>query len=327
MPTAEQSVAAVRIAAPWWGLDAANVEVVSESENVVCSLTEPSGRRVIVRLHRPGYNSVDELTSEVAWVDSLRRAGLPVPTPVPTLTGDYYRAVPVGDEQRQAGVVAWVNGAPLGSPVSATAESVADHYARIGEIAAAIRAHDAAWSAPPAFVRRRWDAEGLLGSRPLWGRFWEVGALSSEHRQLFTRAREELLALLESLPQTGDRFGLIHADLHLGNIMADGAHVTAIDFDDAGYGWFVYELAVALHPVLDDPAYADARQRLLEGYRRVHPFDEHEEALIDAFLVIRCLIIVGWLDARPELPVHSLFHELVEQAADVAGRYLADGRL
>ena len=30
--------------------------------------------------------------------------------------------------------------------------------------------------------------------------------------------------------------------------MCSGDELTIIDFDDAGYGWFAHEIAVALHP-------------------------------------------------------------------------------
>ena len=42
------------------------------------------------------------------------------------------------------------------------------------------------------------------------------------------------------------RVSTIHADLHAGNILVRDGGVTVIDVDDAGFGWHVYELAVAL---------------------------------------------------------------------------------
>ncbi|MEM8925697.1 MAG: phosphotransferase [Actinomycetota bacterium] len=318
---------AVRRAAPWWGLDPVSVSVLSVSENVVCALTEPDGRRVVVRLHRPGYNTIEQLRSEVAWVDALRAEGVPVPTPVATPDGDHYRPVEMTGGRRYVGVVEWVEGAPLGGPVSSGSAGVVAHFGRIGEIAAAVRAGHARWTAPPGFTRRRWDADGLVGEEPLWGRFWEADGLDPSGRRQLGEARSVLHRELSALPVGPEHFGLIHADLHLGNVMADGERLTAIDFDDSGYGFWPYEVAVALHPVLDEPFYPEAREGLLAGYRRRHPFEPEEERLVDTFLAVRCSIIVGWLAARPELPMHDRFDELAGAALEVTGRYLRDGHL
>lgn len=323
MPTAEDFVDAAWRAAPHFGLEPESIDLLSHSENVVVEVGLGGGRRKVMRLHRPGYNSLAELRSEVALVQSLGRFGLPVPTAVPTDNGDHYVAVEVGGVTHQVGVIDWVAGQPLGGPTEADGADVVAHYDKIGTIAATIRAHHASWVAPPGFRRRAWDVDGYLGEAPLWGRFWEVAALGDRQRRLFSACRDALLAEFSTLPTTAEHVGLIHADLHLGNLMADGDALTVIDFDDAGHGWFVYELAVALHPVLDEPWEADARSALLRGYREVHPLDGAEEALIDSFLTMRCLMIVGWLDARRELPIHEFFPDLVAQAELAAERYLA----
>ncbi len=322
MPTAEQLIEGAWLAAPRFGLEPEAITLLSHSENVVVSVTRSDAEPVVMRLHRPGYNTVEQLRSEVAWVESLGRFGVPVPTPLTTEDGGHYVAVEIGGIDHQVGVVGWVAGEPLGGPTEADGAAVVDHYDRIGQLAATIRAHHASWDQPPDFDRRSWDLDGFLGDSPLWGRFWALDVLTDDQRQLFGTCRDALLAEFGALPTTPDHFGLIHADLHLGNLMADGDELTVIDFDDAGHGWFIYELAVALHPVLEEPWEGEARAALLRGYREVHPLDAAEEALIDSFLTMRSLMIVGWLDARRELPIHAFFPELVAQAERMATRYL-----
>lgn len=321
MPTADAFLAAAWRAAPRFGLAPEHVRLLSHSENVVFEVTL-ADRRVVMRLHRPGYNSLDELRSEVRWVQALGAAGLPVPTAVPATNGGHYVEVSIADEVRFVGVVGWVEGTPVGDPIEGNGSSVVDHYRSIGTLAARIRAHHGTWTPPPGFVRRAWDTDGLVGESPLWGRFWDVDILENHQRDLFARCRTRLLEQLQALPTSGDYYGLIHADLHLGNVMADGDNLTVIDFDDAGYGWFAHELAVALHPVLEEPWEGDSRRALLDGYRRVHQLGNHEEELIDTFLTVRSLMLVGWLDARPELPAYEHFCDLAAQAERMAERYL-----
>lgn len=276
----------------------------------------------MLRLHRPGYNTAAELESEVAWVTALSAAGLQVSLPVPTTDGGYYAEVPVGPQHRQVGVIEWVDGESLGTPLGSADPDVVNQYRQIGEVAAKIRVHSSSWTPPERFVRRRWDADGLVGNTPVWGRFWDLEALNPGQRALFSDARDRLVEELGTLSTGPDRFGLIHADLHLGNLMADGKQLTVIDFDDAGFGWFAHELAVALNPVVAEPIFDEARDGIVEGYRHVFDLSDEEEQLIDSFVVMRSLMLVAWLDARRELASYRHFDRLASIAETVAGRYL-----
>ena len=47
----------------------------------------------------------------------------------------------------------------------------------------------------------------------------------------------------------------------------DGGHVRVIDFDDAGFGWHLYELAIVLYYYQDAPNFELMRRALIAGYR------------------------------------------------------------
>jgi Ser/Thr protein kinase RdoA (MazF antagonist) len=200
-------------------------------------------------------------------------------------------------------MVAWVEGRPLREhdpqPVG--------HFRRIGELAAGIRRHNQHWSPPDGFDRRRWDTDGFVGEAPLWGRFWEADDLTAEQREVLATTRDALRVDLAALSIGPDRFGLIHADLHTANVMADGDRLTIIDFDDAGYGWYAHELAVALFDRRNEDDVDEARRLLLEGYRSVHPLDDEEAATIDTFLIVRHCMLIGWLDHRKDLEGYDEF--------------------
>ncbi len=46
---------------------------------------------------------------------------------------------------------------------------------------------------------------------------------------------------------------MIHADMHLDNVLKDGERLNVIDFDDAGYGWHAFDLAVGIYHLLLNP--------------------------------------------------------------------------
>ncbi|MCP5029048.1 MAG: phosphotransferase [Actinomycetia bacterium] len=318
-----QLLGAAREAAGEWELDPESVELVAIQENAVFRAEDPDGSRVAVRLHRPGYNSRAELESEVAWVSALRDAGLDLPGSRRNRHGHFYQAFPVGDEVREVGVIEWVDGTALADTLTADPSKAAAQYHRLGALAA--RVHDVSdrWARPEGFVRRAWDAAGLVGSDPLWGRFWEVDALTPAQADLLARAREVTHRRLSSLP-TGSGYGLIHADLHLHNILVSADdRLVMIDFDDAGFGWHMHELAVALHPAVGEPFEGDASQALIDGYREVRPLSGDEADLITTFLLIRHLMLVSWLDARPELGLSAELPALIGYAVEAAERFLS----
>ena len=323
MPTRDELAAAATEVAAAWDLEVASVELVSWSENAVYCVETPDGDRVVLRLHRPGYNTPAQMASELVWVESLQAAGLDAPVARRTPAGDGHVAITVGDEVRQAGVIEWVNGTPVHEVLGEEPDAVAARFGDLGSLAARIRIHAQRWQPPPGFDRRRWDADGLVGPDPSWGRFWEVETLSGPQRSLFASARESLHEQLSALPLDGSRFGLIHADLHLSNVLVDLNRLIVIDFDDAGFGWYAYELAVSLHSALHQPWFDQARTALVAGYRTVASLGDDELAALPAFLTVRSLMLVGWLAARPELGQGERLPILIERATVQAERYLS----
>jgi Ser/Thr protein kinase RdoA (MazF antagonist) len=124
---------------------------------------------------------------------------------------------------------------------------------------------------------------------------------------LSTRAR--VRAALDRLPRTPDSFGMIHSDLHPANLIVDADRLTAIDFDDAAFGWFVSDLAAALVGCQDRDDFPALQAALVDGYRAQRPIAEATLALIPLFLLIRGLSLLGWMHQRPEVDWRQRFAE------------------
>jgi len=57
-----------------------DIKLVAHSENVTFRVSvRGSDMDYTLRLHRPGYNTFEELESERAWTRALHEAGIPVP--------------------------------------------------------------------------------------------------------------------------------------------------------------------------------------------------------------------------------------------------------
>jgi Ser/Thr protein kinase RdoA (MazF antagonist) len=116
----------------------------------------------------------------------------------------------------------------------------------LGGMLARLHTISSQWRAPAGFQRPHLDRDGLLGPHPHWGRFWDHPVLSAADRALILSARARLLDRLGDLDESADIYGVVHADLHGDNIITQGSSLAIIDFDDAAYGWYHYDIATTL---------------------------------------------------------------------------------
>lgn len=296
-------------------VDADDITFIDLSENVTFRVSISDGDTdYVLRLHRPGYNSIEELESERAWTKALSEAGIPVPGALQTRHDENFALVdiPGTGEQRYAGMTTWFEGTALCYLLEAGMgeEERTRIFGRTGEILAAMHNQAARWEAPAGFTRPRLDLDRLLGESPHWGRFWEHAELTGEEKSLLLGVREDLRAALTSYGETPGHFGLIHTDLNPDNLIYDNGELSAIDFDDSAYGWHMYDIAAAL---IDDRTATDfdaVTAAMLDGYRKRRPLASRDIDMLRTFLLIRGMAIVGWFNDRPEHTGSRFFDEI-----------------
>ncbi|MDG1366669.1 MAG: phosphotransferase [Acidimicrobiales bacterium] len=311
-------LAAAELARAAFDIDDHDLDLIVVGENVTYCAHRPDSAYVL-RLHRPGYHSLEELDSERVWLAALADTGISVPEPVSAPDGRFFISVAVapGDD-RLAGLTRWREGDVVADLQHSTDvhASMTVPFAQLGALMAQMHSQAVAWDPPAGFIRQRLDADGLVGEAPFWGRFWEADELTPTQATALDEAR---LVALDRLRQWGEpvnRFSVIHADLHLGNLLVDptGA-LSVIDFDDAGYGWHQYDMAVALLHMQDAPDASEARAAFFEAYRATRPITDDELGWVPFFETVRLMALIGWKAQRPEVSWPAgRFNDLVEQA-------------
>jgi Ser/Thr protein kinase RdoA (MazF antagonist) len=299
----ERLEAAGRAALHEWGIDDASLELIKHRENAVFKMT--SGDRIgALRIHRHGYHSDAELKSELQWMQALSESGIQVPEFIPARNGNpfvSYRAEGLPGAT-QIDLFEWIDGEQLGSVEEGVAdESAVDStFGTLGELAAKVHNQAVSWTLPDGFTRHAWDAEGLAGETPHWGRFWEIEAASDEQRDLLVAARARIYDELSALPKSPGSYSMIHADFAAENIMLDRDGVRLIDFDDAGFGWHQFELVTALIFINGEPYFDRAKDALVDGYRKHRQLTDEQLTSLPLFFLARSTTYVGWVHTRSE---------------------------
>ena len=297
---------AAHAALEFFPIDAEDLTLVSLSENVTFKVTDRrDGQAYVLRLHRPGYHTLEELDSERVWIRALADAGIDVPASVPARDGRYYVSVTIAatGEQRFAGMVRWTEGRLLSEVLDGAADQkvVENYFTQLGAITAAMHNQSSAWQPPSGFKRHALDTDGLMGLAPHWGPFWEHRSLSPAERSLLLDMRRRMHETLAQLSRDPSVYSLIHADMHPGNILVNGDRLTVIDFDDTGFGWHQYDIATALAGWQTKPNAAEIERAFLAGYRATRPVPDQALSLIPTFRLIRWMATIGWFHQRPEL--------------------------
>ena len=308
-------------ALPFWGLQPDAMELVSRSENIVFRLDMADGKSYALRIHRPGYHTLDELESELLWTQALNHAGVSVPIGVRTLDGPGYATIPTpdGKSSRAVGLVEWIDGEILGPSLQGMTDEteIVPHFEQLGRIAAALNNQAAAWHPPEGFARHAFDVPGFVGEAPFWGRFWDIPLLEPAQRNVLGRARDRIHDILTEYGKDRGTYSMIHADLHLNNILVDeNGLLHVIDFDDAGFGWHQYDFATALCFYEDEPWFDAIQEAMIRGYRAERPFDDLAVSLLPLFLLIRRLVLIGWRWDRPELGRRRGLEAYIEDACE-----------
>lgn len=283
-----------------WGLSPETaVSLLNISENATFRADDPAAARpIILRVHRPNYHSRAEIASELAWIDALRETSIaPIAEPLTMESGERIATMTVAGETRDVVAFEFLDGAE-----PAPSDDLTAGFKSLGAISAGLHQHVSRWSPPADFTRKTWDFNTTVGRTPHWGDWREGLGLTEAGRAVLERTAAVLERRLTSYGQTIDRFGLIHADLRLANLLVDGDKISVIDFDDCGFGWFAFDFAAAISFFETDPSIPALQAAWIEGYRGVAPFSAAAEAEMPSFIMLRRLQLTAWIASHRETP-------------------------
>jgi Ser/Thr protein kinase RdoA (MazF antagonist) len=304
-----------RTALSSFGVQDAGLTLLRHEANTTFRVETVAGR-FLLRINRPNVHTHETIESEMAWLTALRReTDLGVPEPVRSRDGSFVVVV------EDAGVpvphtcvlMRWLDGRFSDRRLTPA------QLRRVGALEAHLHDHAESWAPPPGFQRPRVDtvtdagkiasiagsaAASFPGDHPTRDdaerclRLVEA-LISADAAALVADALDPVRETTRRLAQTPGSFGLIHGDLHYENFLFHDGAVRAIDFDDCGWGFHLYDLAVTLWELEERPRYCELRDALLDGYAERRPLPHDHTTHLQALFVLRRMQMLTWaLESR-----------------------------
>jgi Ser/Thr protein kinase RdoA (MazF antagonist) len=297
--------------------------LINLSENATYRIEDTgSGRKWALRVHREGYHSRNAIASELAWLRALRRDGVvTTPLPVPGRDGELIQtaAHPAMPHPRNVVLFEWEEGVEPSEK-----DHLTEKFEILGEVAARMHLHSQAWRRPEEFERHTWDFDTSLGERPHWGRWRDGMGLDPQKEAIFARAVALMRRRLTRFGRGPSRFGLVHCDMRLANLLVTREEVKVIDFDDSGFSWHLYDAATAVSFFENEPHVPELMAAWVKGYRRVHELPSEDEAEIPTFVMLRRMILVAWIGSHSETDLaQSMGVAYTEKTVPMCEEYLS----
>ena len=305
-----------------WAIpDGAKARLINVSENATYMVEAPGGYRSVLRIHRENYHTYRAIECELAWSHALAESGLiETPDAIPGRNGNPIQSHHVAALPAPRFMVLF-EFVPGKQPDET--QDLEEPFRQLGGIAARTHVHSIGWIRPSPFERLTWDEEAVFGPTPTWGDWRDAPNVTLEIGAVLERVEQTVCRRLSAFGKGADRYGLIHADMRLANLLINGGHTRLIDFDDCGFGWLLYDFATGISFMEDHPKVPALKAAWVDGYRAVRPLSEAEEAEIDTFVMLRRLALLAWIGSHIEAPEpQALARDFARVSAELGEDYL-----
>ncbi|MFM2475717.1 phosphotransferase enzyme family protein [Celerinatantimonas sp. MCCC 1A17872] len=294
-----------------------DISLLCRSENATLKITTTNNRYAL-RIHRPDYHSFNAINSELLWLDALRENGIEVPIAIANKEGERVQTLTLDSgEQRYAVMFGWIEGDMPTTEVDPKA------FFGLGAITAKLHQHAKSWQRPASFERIIWNHQTMVTDDAHWGRWQDAPHLNPSDHALIHQALTKVAQQMAAYGMSDDRYGLIHADLRLTNILLFNGQTRVIDFDDCGMGWYMHDLAAAIsfnEHLANAPLWVD---QWLNGYETQAHCSDSDLAILPAMIIQRRIQMLAWTGthAQTEMTL-SLGDQWANESVRLCRRYL-----
>lgn len=281
-------------------------------------LVKTERQKYVLRLCRPLYHSTEELMGELLWIQELEKStDIRMPVVIKNRRGELLTQM----EEYRCTMFSFLNGTTLRG---IDGEELLGYLQEIGHITAKLHRQVQEWPGVKGIIRFTWNYEDLLGKDARVGDWRNHPRLTKAERTVYEKAEQIIGEKLEKYGKNPDNYGLIHSDFNINNVLVDQENVQVLDFDDCGFGWFLYDLSTS---VLEyDEGIRDKIAAWIKGYETERKLSETDKSMIPTFIVMRKIVRIGWIASHMENDtVKKVTDRYYEQTYRMAKRYIESG--
>jgi Ser/Thr protein kinase RdoA (MazF antagonist) len=306
-----------------WDLpQGAKARLINVSENATYLVEAPDGFRAVLRIHRENYHSHRAIECELMWARDMNDKG-DVVTPGVYL-GKNGDAIQTGSIETLSAPRFMVLFHFVEGHQPDPDHDLVEPFRELGAIAARTHIHSMGWKRPPGFERLTWDLDAVFGPEATWGNWRDGPNVTDTIREVLEGCEKRIVERLTAFGKGADRYGLIHADMRLANLLIDGRTTRLIDFDDCGFGWFLYDFATGISFMEDHPQVGALKTSWVDGYRRVRDLPDEDVREIDTFVMLRRMALLAWIGSHIDAPEpQAMAPDFARVTAELAKEYLS----
>ncbi len=274
-----------------YGIPYEKVEKLGGFENFIYEY-EKNGSEYILRFVHSTHREFKHVYAELEFIDYLSKNGANVSTVVPSTDSELVFKVNCNDKDYFS--VCVFTKAP-GAFVSR--EDRTSHFSyNLGK--AVGKLHKLAKNYKPNYVRYHWHEEDFI----------DMGRrnIPSEHKEILDLTIRQMDEI-KKFERDRDSYGLIHTDLHFGNMFFDGQNLTFFDFDDCAYMHFISDIAIIIfYQFCFEEKYIEQKiidfiKPFMQGYETENRLDRKWFLKLNSFFKLRELILIIVIFASEDL--------------------------
>jgi Ser/Thr protein kinase RdoA (MazF antagonist) len=279
-----------------YSFNSVKLELIKHLENTTFKLSTEQGK-FLLRVYCGLQNTVQDIESEgkiieylISYNDSFYQK------PIYNNSNRFVSISEAGGISKPVSILSWIDSPIIGHEVNDISL-----FEKLGKLLAHIHNQLADWQKPVDFHRPIFDTDNLIGKKGAFG-YANLGYryFDDETVSLFESVYQRLIDFEAVAGKEANIYGIIHGDLHLNNVILHQNTLIPIDFDDSGWGYHIYDLAVILANYWGIIEYPQIKANLLQGYRSIREFSIDLENKLFLFIAARYIFIALYLAGKSE---------------------------
>lgn len=252
------------------------IQFIQLSDTITYKIEACKGQRYLLRIHSNRL-SREEIRSELLLLQELNKSkDLNVPEGIASCDDIYVLDIEteIGYRHPYVTMMRWIEGE------KATGEFTDSQAYNMGVLISRLHAAAKDFNPPSDFIRPTWGVESFKREMAKLERYYEH-FLSDEGWKLYQDAAEKVVSQLTTMDPCEHNYGLIHADLHTGNMVFKDNQPYPIDFGRCGYGYYLYDIAGTLLEL-----WPKHRWMLIQGYESIRKLETDYIRDLECFFIM-----------------------------------------